>query len=88
MPAIHGARDVLSVMSVTKEPVSIVVQIGDSTRMIFETNGKKLLSYFEVPFDNSTTGPVVLSVNGESTTGPEISQNRSADEEVSAAATL
>lgn len=40
--------------------------------MTFETNGRSPLSYFEVPLGRDTTGPVMLTLNGRTTTGAEI----------------
>jgi hypothetical protein len=59
-------------MAVTKGPASITVTIGHSRRMTFETNSQNPISYFEMPFDSHTTGPVTLALNGRSTIGPEI----------------
>ncbi|KAL2265944.1 hypothetical protein VTJ83DRAFT_5296 [Remersonia thermophila] len=70
--AVHGARDVISVMAVTKGPASIEVSIGDSRRMTLKTTGTSPLSYFELPFSRSTTGPVGLALNGKRVVGPEI----------------
>ncbi|KAK4153837.1 glycoside hydrolase [Chaetomidium leptoderma] len=70
--ATHAARDVISVMAVTKGFARITVTIGESRRMTFETNSRNPLSYFEVPFDSHTTGPVLLALDGRTTSGPEI----------------
>jgi glucan endo-1,3-alpha-glucosidase len=59
-------------MAVTKGLASVTVTIGNSRRMTFETNSRSPLSYFEVPFDRHTTGPVMLTLNGRTTTGAEI----------------
>ncbi len=40
--------------------------------MTFEPNSCKPLSYFEMPFDRHNTGAVSLTLNGKTTTGPEI----------------
>lgn len=70
--ATHGAKDVVSVMAVTKGLASITVTIGNSRRVTFETNSQNPVSYFEVPIDRHTTGPVLLALNGRTTTGAEI----------------
>lgn len=72
MSATHGARDVISVMAVTRGLASITVTVGDSHRMTFETNSRDTVSYFEVPFNSHTTGPVWLDLNGRVAEGPEI----------------
>jgi len=40
--------------------------------MSFDINSPNPVSYFEVPFDQHTTGAVTLSLNGRMTSGPEI----------------
>lgn len=44
--------------------------------MTFETTSRSPLSYFEVPLDKNTTGPVMLTLNGRTTTGAEIRAGR------------
>jgi glucan endo-1,3-alpha-glucosidase len=46
--------------------------IGSSRRMTFETNSRNPVSYFELPFDSVTIGPVSLTLNGRTTVGREI----------------
>ncbi|KAL2162356.1 hypothetical protein VTH06DRAFT_7269 [Thermothelomyces fergusii] len=70
--AAHGAKDVVSVMAVTKGPACITVAVGNSRRLTFETSSYNPVSYFELPFDCYTSGPVLLTLNGETTIGPEI----------------
>lgn len=82
IPAKHGARDVISVMSVTRGPASITVAIGDLREMTFRTQSHSPVSYFEMPFDSNTTGPVLVTLNGRTTIGPEITP-KSGDEKVS-----
>ncbi|KAL2129258.1 hypothetical protein VTI74DRAFT_8012 [Chaetomium olivicolor] len=72
VPAAHCAKDVVSVMAITREAAVISLAIGDSCKMTFETSCPSPVSYFEVPFGRHTTGPVVLSLNDRTTTGPEI----------------
>ncbi|KAK4095914.1 glycoside hydrolase family 71 protein [Parathielavia hyrcaniae] len=67
-----GARDVISVMAVTRSLVRITIAIGTSRRMTFETDSRNPVSYFELPFDGLTTGTVTLTLNGTSAVGPEI----------------
>ena len=70
--AAHGARDVVSVMAVTRGPASVTVSIGESQMMTFRTHGQSPISYFEMPFDSQTTGAVEITLNGKTTKGPEI----------------
>ncbi|KAK3331882.1 glycoside hydrolase [Cercophora scortea] len=69
--AAEGARDVISVMAVTKGSTSVAVTIGGQ-QMSFKTRNKASVDYFEMPFDNGTTGPVTISLNGRTTYGPEV----------------
>lgn len=52
--------------------------------MMFETKSRNPVSYFEVPFDEYTTGAVSLSLGENTTVGPEIKTWTSADGKVSA----
>ncbi|KAK4118909.1 glycoside hydrolase family 71 protein [Parathielavia appendiculata] len=70
--AAHGARDVISVMAVTRSLARINIAIGTSRRMTFETDSRSRVSYFELPFDSLTTGTVTLTLNGKTAVGPEI----------------
>ena len=62
-------------MAVTTGLAYVTVTIGDS-RMTFETNSRSPLSYFEAPLDRHHTGAVSLTLNGKTTTGPEIGDVR------------
>ncbi|KAH6617236.1 glycoside hydrolase family 71 protein [Chaetomium tenue] len=68
----HGAKDVISVMAVTKGVASITITAGNACRVTFETTSQSPVSYFEVPYNNRTTGPVTLALDGKTATGPEI----------------
>ena len=61
----------ISVVTITRGPGSLSVAVGDVEKK-FGINGKPPVSYFEVPFDVSTTGPVRLTLNGRTTYGPPI----------------
>ncbi|KAK4145665.1 glycoside hydrolase [Dichotomopilus funicola] len=82
-PATRGARDVVSVLAVTKNPARITLEIGHTCRMVFETRSRNPVSYFEVPFDEYTTGVVSLSLGNKTTVGPEIETRTDADEKAS-----
>lgn len=72
LSASAGARDVISIIAITREPAHIGVCIGDGYTKEFVTAGQCKAAYFEMPFDESTTGPVRLSLNGKITRGPAI----------------
>ncbi|KAK1754285.1 glycoside hydrolase [Echria macrotheca] len=69
-----GARDVVSVIAVTKHKSSLAVSIGETTRH-FETDDQRRISYFEVPFDSSTVGPVRITLNEKASDGPAITND-------------
>jgi glucan endo-1,3-alpha-glucosidase len=70
--ASQGARDVVSVLAVTREPTALHVSIGGlSQEFITHHQQHGHLTFFEVPFDGRV-GPVQLFMNGKSVTGPEI----------------
>lgn len=70
--AVHGARDVISIMAITRDPAFIRVAIGECREMTFRTHNGSPISYFEMPFDSHTTGAVEMTLNGRTTRGPEI----------------
>ncbi|KAK0702854.1 glycoside hydrolase [Apiosordaria backusii] len=72
IPASQGARDVISVMALVKVPTNITVAIGSRWKSV-GTRTDSPLSYFEIPFDGSATGPVTLAMNGKTVEGPPIS---------------
>ena len=69
--AADGAKDVVSVMVVAREPADLIVVIGGREHFI-RAQGSTPLSYFEIPFDHTMAGPVILVLNGKVTYGPEI----------------
>lgn len=70
--ASQGAKDVISVLAITKEPTTVTISIGDSSQE-FETHQRLgHVSLFEVPFEGRT-GPVQLALNGKSAAGTAIS---------------
>ncbi|KAL2264472.1 hypothetical protein VTK26DRAFT_37 [Humicola hyalothermophila] len=74
-----GARDVVSVMAITRGATSITVTIGGTHQTTFETLDSSRISYFEMPFGSNTTGPVEISLNGRTVTGPEITAELDSD---------
>lgn len=71
--AAHGAKDVISVVAITKEENTVTVTLGDGKPREFQT--ARGSSYFEIPFDENTLGPVRLRLNGQVTEGPDIHCN-------------
>lgn len=69
--ALNGARDVVSVVALTKEPCPLVVSIGEQ-RWTFQAGTTSSVSYFEVQFDSTMTGPVGISLDGNAAEGPAI----------------
>lgn len=69
--ALNGARDVVSVVALTKEPCPLVVSIGEQ-RWTFQAGTTSSVSYFEVQFDSTITGPVGISLDENTTEGPAI----------------
>lgn len=69
--ALNGARDVVSVVALTKEPCQLTVSIGDQS-WTFEAGTASSVSYFEVQFDSTMTGPVRISLDGNTAEGPAI----------------
>lgn len=49
----------------------MTVVIGD-LEWSFETKRRSSVSYFEVPFDHATTGPVRITLDGKTVEGPAI----------------
>ncbi|KAK3942588.1 glycoside hydrolase [Diplogelasinospora grovesii] len=70
--AANGARDVISIMAVTKGATSVSVNIGNKVQKTCHTTEQMRISYFEMPFHEGTTGPVMMSMNGKTVKGPEI----------------
>lgn len=69
--ASQGARDVVSVLAVTREPTALHVSIGGLSQEYITHHQHGHLTFFEVPFDGRL-GPVQLFMSGKSVTGPEI----------------
>ncbi|KAK5654325.1 hypothetical protein OQA88_7503 [Cercophora sp. LCS_1] len=69
--AATGARDVISIVAITKTSASVTVAIG-GYYWNFATKPNSPVSYFELPFDGRITGPVRLTLNGRTAEGPPI----------------
>lgn len=70
--ASRGARDLISVLAITKEPTTVFLSIGDSSQELQTHHRNGHVSFFEVPVDGRT-GLVTLAMHGESGQGPAIS---------------
>ncbi|KAH8775428.1 glycoside hydrolase [Diaporthe sp. PMI_573] len=69
--ASQGARDVVSILAVTREPTALHVSIGGLSQELITHHQHGHLTFLEVPFDGRV-GPVQLFMSGKSVTGPEI----------------
>jgi glucan endo-1,3-alpha-glucosidase len=70
--AAYGAKDVISVLTVTNGPVLVTVEIGDNGQTFEVQPTTSPFSYLEIPFDGRS-GPVRISMEGKSVIGPDIS---------------
>jgi glucan endo-1,3-alpha-glucosidase len=68
--ASQGARDVVSIITVSTATATVNVKIGASGQDFPHSCGSNVC-YFELAFDGRT-GPVALSFDGRTTTGPAI----------------
>jgi glucan endo-1,3-alpha-glucosidase len=71
--AANGAKDVVSIMTVTGGETDVKVCIASSCSN-FKASGANRVNYFEMPFDGRT-GAVSLTMNGKTTNGPSITNN-------------
>ena len=69
--ALNGARDVVSVVALTKKSCPFTVSIGEHC-WTFQAGTTSSVSYYEVQFDSTMTGPVRISLDGSTTEGPAI----------------
>lgn len=58
-------------MVLAKVPTTVTVAIGSRWKS-FGTRTDSPLSYFEIPFDSNSTGPVTIAMNGKTKEGPAI----------------
>lgn len=74
--AAGGTKDVVSIIALTNAATNINVKIGsgDSGQSVSATSTVGKASFYEVP-TNGRTGAVTITLNGKSTTGPEITNN-------------
>ncbi|KAF3762045.1 family 71 glycoside hydrolase [Cryphonectria parasitica EP155] len=69
--ASQGARDVISVMSISKDPTAVTISIGDQEVRPHHHQRHGYVSFAHVQVEGRT-GPVRLSMHGRSATGPAI----------------
>ncbi|KAL7622674.1 hypothetical protein AAE478_008188 [Parahypoxylon ruwenzoriense] len=69
--AAGGTKDVISIIALSNSPKDITVAIGGASQTVspLDTVGKA--SFYQVPF-NGQIGAVTVTIDGKSTTGPEI----------------
>ncbi|KAI0969639.1 glycoside hydrolase family 71 protein [Xylaria arbuscula] len=73
--AAQGTKDVVSVIALTNAATDITVQIGSgASQPVSASSTVGKASFYEVPI-NGATGAVTVTLNGKSTTGPEISNS-------------
>ncbi|KAI1827076.1 glycoside hydrolase family 71 protein [Xylaria intraflava] len=74
--AAAGTEDVVSIIALTNAPTSITVKIGDGDagQSVSATDTVGKASFYKVP-TNGRTGAVTITLNGKSTTGPEITNS-------------
>lgn len=74
--AAGGTKDVVSIIALTNAPTNINVKIGagDGGQSVSATSTVGKASFYEVPV-NGRTGAVTITLNGKSTTGPEITNS-------------
>ncbi|KAI0450811.1 glycoside hydrolase family 71 protein [Xylaria acuta] len=74
--AAGGTKDVVNIIALTNAPTDINIKIGsgDGGQSVSATSAVGKASFYQVPI-NGRTGAVTVTVNGKSTTGPEITNN-------------
>ncbi|KAF2967421.1 hypothetical protein GQX73_g6147 [Xylaria multiplex] len=74
--AAGATKDVVSIIALTNTPTNINVKIGngDNGQSVSATSTVGKASFYEVPI-NGRTGAVTITLNGKSTTGPEITNS-------------
>lgn len=74
--AAGGTKDVVNIIALINSPTNINIKIGsaDGGQSVSATSTVGKASFYQVPI-NGRTGAVTVTVNGKSTTGPEITNN-------------
>ncbi|KAI1758810.1 glycoside hydrolase family 71 protein [Hypoxylon sp. FL1150] len=69
--AADGTEDVISIIALSDSSQDITVSIGGSSQTVSASSTVGKASFYQVPF-NGATGAVTVTLDGKSTTGPEI----------------
>ncbi|KAI2777770.1 glycoside hydrolase family 71 protein [Daldinia loculata] len=72
--AAGGTQDVISVIALSNSSKDITVSIGGASQSVSPSRSVGKAYFYQVPF-NGKTGAVTVTIDGKSTTGPEISNN-------------
>ncbi|KAI2617983.1 glycoside hydrolase family 71 protein [Hypomontagnella submonticulosa] len=69
--ATGGTKDLVSVIVLSNSPKTITVSIGGSSQTVSASSSVGKAYFYQVPF-NGRTGAVTVTVDGKSSTGPQI----------------
>ncbi|KAI0116081.1 glycoside hydrolase family 71 protein [Hypoxylon sp. NC0597] len=72
--AASGTKDVISIIALSNSPKDITVAIGGSSQTVSPSSSVGKASFYQVDFSGKT-GAVTITLDGKSTTGPEITNN-------------
>lgn len=72
--AADGAKDIVSIIALTNGAADVKVTVGDAEVTAEAKGSFGKASFYEASFEGKT-GAVTVTVNGESTTGAEITNN-------------
>ncbi|OTA96250.1 glycoside hydrolase family 71 protein [Hypoxylon sp. CO27-5] len=72
--AASGTKDVISIIALSNSPKDITVAIGGSSQTVSPSSSVGKASFYQVNFGGKT-GAVTITLDGKSTTGPEITNN-------------
>ncbi|KAI1405037.1 glycoside hydrolase family 71 protein [Hypoxylon fuscum] len=70
--AADGTKDVISVIALSNSPKDITISIGGSSQTVSASDSVGKAYFYQIPFSGKT-GAVTITMDGKSTTGPEIS---------------
>ncbi|KAI1373097.1 glycoside hydrolase family 71 protein [Hypoxylon crocopeplum] len=69
--ATGGTKDLVSIIALSDSPKDITVSIGGASQTVSASSSVGKASFYQVDF-NGKTGAVTVTMDGKSTTGPEI----------------
>ncbi|KAI0853638.1 glycoside hydrolase family 71 protein [Daldinia vernicosa] len=72
--AASGTQDVISIIALSDSSKDITVSIGGASQTVSPSRSVGKAYFYQVPF-NGNTGAVTVTLDGKSTTGPEISNS-------------